>query len=77
TFHDSKPLTADEVVFSLKRHLDPSGGSKVAKIAAQMTGFKAIEKQTVEITLASPNADLPTTLSMHHFMIVSDGTTNF
>jgi peptide/nickel transport system substrate-binding protein len=77
TFHDGKPLTADDVVFSLKRHLDPSVGSKVAKIAAQMTGFKAIDKQTVEITLANPNADLPTILSMHHFMIVADGTTDF
>lgn len=77
TFHDGKPLTADDVIFSLKRHLDPSVGSKVAKIAAQMTGFKAVDKQTVEITLASPNADLPTILSMHHFMIAADGTTDF
>ncbi|MCG5479806.1 MAG: ABC transporter substrate-binding protein [Ensifer alkalisoli] len=77
TFHDGKPLTADDVIFSLKRHLDPSVGSKVAKIAAQMTGSKAIDKQTVEITLADPNADLPTILSLHHFMIVADGTTDF
>lgn len=65
------------MIFSLKRHLDPAVGSKVAKIAAQMTSFKAVDKQTVEITLASPNADLPTILSMHHFMIVADGTTDF
>lgn len=77
TFHDGKPLTADDVVFSLKRHLDPAVGSKVAKIAKQMTGFKAVDKQTVEITLASPNGDLPTILGMHHFMIVADGTTDF
>lgn len=77
TFHDGKPLTADDVVYSLKRHLDKSVGSKVAKIAAQMTGFKAVDKTTVEITLVSPNADLPTILAMHHFMIVADGTTDF
>ncbi|TCU07808.1 ABC transporter substrate-binding protein [Rhizobium sullae] len=77
TFHDGKPLTADDVVFSLKRHLDPAVGSKVAKIAAQITDVKAIDKQTAEITLANPNADLPTILSMHHFMIVADGTTDF
>ncbi len=77
TFHDGKELTADDVVFSLKRHLDPGVGSKVAKIAAQMTGFKAIDKSTVEITLADPNADLPTILALHHFMIVADGTTDF
>lgn len=77
TFHDGKDLTADDVVFSLKRHLDKAVGSKVAKIAAQMTGFKAIDKETVEITLVAPNGDLPTILAMHHFMIVQDGTTDF
>ena len=77
TFHDGKPLTAEDVIYSLKRHLDKSVGSKVAKIAAQMTGFKAVDKLTVEIALASPNADLPTILAMHHFMIVADGTTDF
>ncbi|AGB75462.1 MULTISPECIES: ABC transporter substrate-binding protein [Rhizobium] len=77
TFHDGKELTADDVVFSLKRHLDPGVGSKVAKIAAQMTGFTAVDKSTVEITLANPNADLPTILALHHFMIVANGTTDF
>ena len=77
TFHNGKELTADDVVYSLKRHLDPAVGSKVAKIAAQMTGFKAIDKTTVEVTLADPNADLPTILALHHFMIVADGTTDF
>lgn len=77
TFHDGKALTADDVVFSLKRHLDPAVGSKVAKIAAQITGVKAIDKSTIEITLAGPNADLPTILALHHFMIVADGTKDF
>ena len=77
TFHDGKDLTAEDVVYSLKRHLDKSVGSKVAKIAVQMTGFKAVDKSTVEITLADPNADLPTILALHHFMIVADGTTDF
>ena len=77
TFHDGKALTSADVVFSLKRHLDKAVGSKVAQIAAQMTGFKAVDDLTTEITLANPNADLPTILSMHHFMIVQDGTTDF
>ncbi len=77
TFHDGKDLTADDVVYSLKRHLDPSVGSKVAKIAAQITGVKAVDKSTAEITLANPNADLPTILALHHFMIVADGTKDF
>ncbi|HEV2677157.1 MAG TPA: ABC transporter substrate-binding protein [Aliidongia sp.] len=77
TFHDGKDLTADDVVFSLKRHLDPSVGSKVAKIAAQISDVKAIDKSTVAISLTGPNADLPTILALHHFMIVADGTKDF
>ncbi len=77
TFHDGKPLTSADVVFSLNRHLDPNVGSKVAKIAKQMTEVKAIDPLTVQITLAGANADLPTILAMHQFMIVADGTTDF
>lgn len=76
-FHNGKELTADDVIFSLKRHLDPSVGSKVHSIAKQMTGFKKVDKHTVEIELAGPNADLPTILAMHQFMIVVDGTKDF
>lgn len=77
TFHDGKTLSSADVVFSLKRHLDKDIGSKVNSIAKQITDVKAVDPLTVEITLANPNADLPTILSMHHFMIVQDGTTDF
>lgn len=77
TFHDGKSLTSTDVVFSLKRHLDPAVGSKVNAIAKQITDVKAVDPTTVEIVLANPNADLPTILSQHHFMIVQDGTTDF
>ena len=77
TFHDGKTLSADDVVFSLMRHLDPDVGSKVNSIAKQIADVKAVDPLTVEITLASPNADLPTILAMHHFMIVKAGTTDF
>lgn len=77
TFHDGKALTADDVVFSLKRHLDPAVGSKVAKIAAQISEVKATDAGTVEIVLKAANADLPYILGLHHFMIVQDGTTDF
>ncbi len=77
TFHDGKSLTSADVVFSLMRHLDKETGSKVNAIAKQITGVKAVDPLTVEITLEAPNADLPTILAMHHFMIVQDGTTDF
>ncbi|MGE7418229.1 ABC transporter substrate-binding protein [Methylobacterium tarhaniae] len=76
TFHDGKSLTGKDVVFTLKRHLDPATGSKVATLAKQITEVTA-DDLTVTITLAAPNADLPTILGLHHFMIVADGTTDF
>lgn len=77
TFHNGKTLTADDVVFSLQRHSDPAVGSKVATIAKQIAEVKAENPTTVRITLAAANADLPTILAMHHFMIVAEGTTDF
>jgi peptide/nickel transport system substrate-binding protein len=77
SFHDGKTLVAEDVVFSLNRHLDESVGSKVNALAKQMTAITALDPRTVQITLVAPNADLPTILAMHHFMIVAAGTTDF
>lgn len=77
TFHDGKSLTSADVVFSLNRHLDPAVGSKVNALAKQIVSVKAVDDQTAEITLQAPNADLPTILALHHFMIVANGTTDF
>ena len=77
TFHDGKTLNSADVVYSLKRHLDESVGSKVNSIAKQMVEVTAVDDLTVKIVLAEPNADLPTILALHHFMIIADGTTDF
>lgn len=77
TFHDGKPLTSADVVYSLNRHLDPAVGSKAAAIAKQMSEITAVDDLTVKIVLAAANADLPTILALHHFMIIADGTTDF
>jgi peptide/nickel transport system substrate-binding protein len=76
-FHDGKTLNADDVVYSLNRHLDPAVGSKANSIAKQMTEISKLDDLTVKIVLAEPNADLPTILALHHFMIIADGTTDF
>ncbi|MBI1220043.1 MAG: ABC transporter substrate-binding protein [Rhodobacteraceae bacterium] len=76
-FHDGHTLNADDVVYSLKRHLDPAVGSKVNSIAKQMTEISKVDDTTVKIVLAAANADLPTILTLHHFMILTNGTTDF
>ncbi len=77
TFHDGKTLSAADVVYSLSRHLDEAVGSKVNSIAKQMVEISAEDDLTVKIVLAEANADLPTILSLHHFLIIADGTTDF
>ncbi|MGF1630835.1 MAG: ABC transporter substrate-binding protein [Kiloniellaceae bacterium] len=76
-FHDGKTLNSADVVYSLRRHLDESVGSKVNSIAKQMVEIESVDDLTVKIVLAESNADLPTILSLHHFMIVADGATDF
>jgi peptide/nickel transport system substrate-binding protein len=76
-FHDGRPLTAADVVYSLRRHLDPATASKVKVIAEQFADVRATGPLQVQIRLAGPNADLPTLLCDSHFSIIAEGTTDF
>jgi peptide/nickel transport system substrate-binding protein len=76
-FHDGKPFTSADVVYSLTRHKLPETGSKVLTIAQQFEEVKASGPHEVQIRLASANADLPAILATTHFLIVRDGTTDF
>ncbi|WP_062111897.1 ABC transporter substrate-binding protein [Aureimonas sp. AU40] len=77
TFHDGKSFTSKDVLYSLKRHLDPAIGSKAQKLAAQMAEISANGDAEVQITLTGANADFPTILGTSQFLIVPDGTTDF
>ncbi|PAU54333.1 ABC transporter substrate-binding protein [Pseudomonas indica] len=76
-FHDGKPFTSADVVYTLNRHKVPELGSKVLTIAKQLEEVKAVGPHEVQIRLSSPNADLPALLATTHFLIVRDGTTDF
>lgn len=76
-FHDGKPLTPADVVFSLMRHKDPATASKAKALADQIEDVKATGPNEVTIRLSAPNADLPVILGTFHFHIVKDGTIDF
>jgi peptide/nickel transport system substrate-binding protein len=76
-FHDGKPLTAADVVYSLLRHKDPAVGSKAKALAEQIVEVKASGPNEVRVKLSAPNADFPVVLGTYHFLIVKDGTTDF
>ena len=77
TFHDGKPLTPADVVYSISRHKDPATASKAKVLADQIDTVKATGPNEVTFVLTSPNADLPVILGTYHFHIVKEGTTDF
>lgn len=77
TFHDGKPLTSEDVVFSLNRHKDPATASRARSLAMPMQEIVATGPNEVRITLDAPNADLPVVLATFHFHIIKAGTTDF
>ena len=77
TFHDGKPLTPADVVFSMMRHKDPATASKAKVLADQIESVTATGPNEVTFRLASPNADLPVILGTYHFHIVKAGTTDY
>lgn len=76
-FHNGKPLTADDVVYSLMRHRDPATGSKVQAVAEQFAGARRTGPLELEFRLTGPNPDLPVILAQPHFLIVENGRRDF
>jgi peptide/nickel transport system substrate-binding protein len=76
-FHDGKPLTPADVVYSLMRHKNPATASKVKAVADEIADVKATGTNEVQIKLVSANVDLPALLGTANFSIIKDGTTDF
>ena len=76
-FHDGKPLTSADVVYSLRRHKIPATASKMKTIVEQIAEVKAVGSDEVLIRLTGANADLPAILAQTHFLIIRNGTKDF
>ena len=76
-FHDGKPLTPADVIFSILRHKDPDTGSRAKALADQIDSVRATSSNEVTVVLSEPNVDLPAILGTFHFHIVKSGTTDF
>ena len=72
TFHNGKPVTADDVIFSIQRILDP----KDPKVGAASIGYidqnqlKKLDDRTVRVTLKFANAGFPDDLGQYFNAIV-------
>ncbi|PIJ45800.1 ABC transporter substrate-binding protein [Tatumella sp. OPLPL6] len=77
TFHNGKSLTAEDVVWSLMRHKDPSVASNVFSLAQQFSSMTVTAPQELSIVLTGANFDLPLMLALPSFLIVPAKTTDF
>ena len=73
-FHDGTPLTADDVVWSMNRHLTEDSTSVIKSVLATVKEWKKVGTHEVKATMHSPNADLPTLLGMFQNKVVKNGT---
>jgi peptide/nickel transport system substrate-binding protein len=77
TFANGKTLTAEDVRYSIQRHLIEEVGSSGKPQVEDVTEIKVDDADTISFTLKAPNADFPVNLADFHMFIVPDGTTDF
>ena len=73
TFHDGKDCNADDVVYSMNRHIGEGSTSKASSLVSMIKAWKKLDSHTVQAVLETSNADLPAILGTFHFKIVQDG----
>jgi len=70
TFHNGQAMTADDVVFTIKRILDPETASSGRDDLAMVGEVTAVDTNTVRIDLEFAYADIPAILADAKFSIV-------
>jgi len=74
-FHNGKPVTADDVIYSLRRTLAPKSGAFAATILASVDPqrLQKLDSRTVRVNLHYPDVGLPYGLRNAGFSIVPVG----
>ncbi len=77
TFHDGSGLTAEDVVWSMDRHRGEDSPSSIKSFFTNVTGWQAVDKHTVKLSLSSPDADMPYKLTQPQAKIVKANATDW
>lgn len=77
TFHDGSKLTADDVVYSMKRHQGEGSTSVIKSVLESVGEWKKTGPMEVKAIMNTPNADLPSLLALYQSKIVKNGTTGY
>ncbi|WP_220432276.1 ABC transporter substrate-binding protein [Falsirhodobacter xinxiangensis] len=76
-FHDGRPFTSADAVFSIARHNVAETASRGKTYTAMISEVRATGPHELAITLTGPNYDLPVILGTFNMFIVPDGSTEF
>lgn len=76
-FHDGSPLTADDVVWSMNRHLGENSPSVIKAFFTSVVEWRKVDSHTVKVELSSPDSDLPIKLGEKQAKIVKMNTVDF
>ena len=75
TWHDGKKLTADDVIYSMRRHQGEDSKSVIKSVLASVGEWKKTGPMEVKAIMNTPNADLPVLLGLFQTKIVQNGST--
>lgn len=72
-FHNGKSFGADDVIASLKMHVEEGAKSAAKPIVSNIAEMKKLSEHQVQLTLNGGNADLPFLLSDYHICMYPAG----
>jgi peptide/nickel transport system substrate-binding protein len=77
TFHNGKPLTAEDVIYSIRLMAKPTSAALPFVSGIRLGDLKAVNKLTLRIPLKFPDANLAANFVYYNTWIVQNGETNF
>ncbi|MET9611760.1 ABC transporter substrate-binding protein [Kitasatospora indigofera] len=79
TFHDGRPVTAEDVLYSYRRIADPKRAfrARASLEPVDLAASRAVDQTTVEFKLKRPYAEFPNVLAAFGAYIVPSGADNF
>lgn len=76
-FSDGKPLSLDDIVFSIMRHKDEARASSAKPLVANIDDVVADGDDTIVVRQKQADVETPILLGLLQFCVVKSGTTDF
>lgn len=76
-WHNGADFQAKDVIYSIRRVMDPKTGSGGRVYLSDVTDLRAEDNHTIRIKLSRPNVDFPFIFTSKFLAIVPDGMTDF